>query len=87
MLNKRSNIIFLFSQVIETSLNADFSTDQWRISRRDLQEIRDDLHILELLVNRGLSKVNHSINKVYTKILFSFLFQIDRMVNVTNFYT
>jgi hypothetical protein len=47
-------------------LNADFpsnqkpslsKTDEWQIYRRDLQETKEDLYILDLFVHRGISKV------------------------------
>ncbi len=55
-------------KVIETSLNAELpsanhrkqstpNTDEWRMYRRDLQETKEDLHILNHLVHRGISKV------------------------------
>ena len=58
-------------KVIEVSLKANVSSssprrspkqltphiDEWRIYRRTLQETREDLHIMNFLVHRGISKV------------------------------
>ncbi len=33
------------------------SLDEWRMYRRDLQETKEDLHILNVFVHRGISKV------------------------------
>jgi hypothetical protein len=31
--------------------------DEWRLYRRDLQETKEDLHMLDILVHRGILKV------------------------------
>jgi hypothetical protein len=54
--------------VIETALTANLSSvqnqkqsllsmEEWRIYRRTLQETKEDLKILNFLVNRGITKV------------------------------
>jgi hypothetical protein len=53
--------MIIYFQVIEMSLNADLSfisqIDEWQIYRRDLQETKEDLHVLDLYIHRGISKV------------------------------
>ncbi|CAF4678730.1 unnamed protein product, partial [Rotaria sp. Silwood2] len=58
--------------VIETSLNADSSSiknrkqfmpnkDEWQTYKRDLQETKEELHVLDLFIHRGISKIDRLV--------------------------
>ncbi|CAF2388407.1 unnamed protein product [Rotaria sp. Silwood2] len=62
----------LVKEVIETSLNADSSSiknrkqfmpnkDEWQTYKRDLQETKEELHVLDLFIHRGISKIDRLV--------------------------
>ncbi|CAF0948793.1 unnamed protein product [Rotaria sordida] len=63
----------LIKEVIETSLNADSSSiknrkrfmpnrDEWQTYKRDLQETKEELYVLDLFIHRGISKIDRLVN-------------------------
>ncbi|CAF0887563.1 unnamed protein product [Rotaria sp. Silwood1] len=63
----------LVKEVIETSLNADLSSNknqkqfrpnrnEWQTYKRDLQETKEELFVLDLFIHRGISKIDRLVN-------------------------